>query len=338
MKKRITSADVAKEAGVSRATVSYILNNTEGTRISDITRDRVLEAAKRLGYHLDINAQALKTNRSMSIGVVSRRDVTESRFVYVLGGIKDVLGKEKYSILLCSDEKDSIGYPEYLRLYHSKKIDGIIFISYQEQLEIEHAEERASLMLKEQIPCVFADYHLQNPMVNGVDINYYHGAYITTKYLIDRGHKSIAFLIPELNTEQERQRLEGVKKAVSEADKVQLKLYSAGEKEESFSENVVKMLTDREQYTSIITAWGKMALITLYHTNRMRINVPQEISVISLAGDNAANYTYPKLSASELPLYELGVNCAQGLIDSLNKPEMPVNLKLPCKLSIRDSC
>lgn len=338
MKKRITSVDVAKEAGVSRATVSYILNNTEGARISDLTRDKVLKAAQKLGYHLDINAQALKTNRSMSIGVVSRRDVTESRFVNVLGGIKEVLGKEKYSILLCSDEKDSRGYPEYLSLYHSKKIDGIIFISYQEQLEIEHAEERASLMIKEQIPCVFADYHLQDPMVNGVDINYYHGAYIATRYLIDKGHKSIAFLMPEINTEQERQRLDGVKKAVSEAEAVELILYSAGEKEEIFSNNIVNMLEDRNKYTSIITAWGKMAAITLYHTNRMKISVPQEVAIISLAGDNAAKYTYPRLSTSELPLYELGLKCAQSLIDGINKPEMPVNLKLPCKLQIRDSC
>lgn len=338
MKKRATSADVAKEAGVSRATVSYIVNNTEGARISDETRGRVLEAAKKLGYHLDINAQALKTNRSMSIGVVSRRDITESRFTNVLGGIKDVLVREKYSILLCSDEKDEMGYPEYLRLYHSKKIDGIIFISYQEQLAIEHADERAVSMLKEQIPCVFADYHLQNPMVNGVDINYFHGAYIATRYLIEQGHKRIGFLMPEMNSEQERQRLEGVKRAIAEADGAELKPYSAGESEADFPSNIVNVLQDRDQYTAVIAAWGKIAAMTLYHTNQMKINVPEEVAVISLAGDYAAIYTYPKLSTCELPLYELGAKSAQILIDDIHKPGMPVSLKLPCRLNIQDSC
>lgn len=338
MKKMVTSSDVAREAGVSRATVSYILNNTQGVRISEETRQRVLDAAKKLGYHLDLNAQALKTNRSMSIGVVSRRNITESRFTNVLAGIKDVLSKEKYSIMICSDETDELGYPEYYRLYRQKKIDGIIFISYQEQLVIEKADKRAELMLKEQIPCVFADYHLKNPMVNCVDINYFHGAYIAAMYLIDKGHKKIAFLVPDLDTEQERQRTEGVRKAAEEADGVELYIYNAGKSGREFSDNIIKVLNDRGKYTALITAWGSMGAKTLYHTSRMKIDVPGEVAVISLAGDSAARFTYPKLSTCELPLYELGVRSARILIDNINKFGMPVSMMLPCSLNIQDSC
>ena len=338
MKKRITSSDVAREAGVSRATVSYVLNNVEGARISDDTRKRVLEAAETLGYHMDFIAQAMKTNRSMSIGVVSRRNIAESRFTDVLAGIKEVLSKEQYSILLCSDEMDERGYPEYYRLYLSKKIDGIIFLSYQEQLKVEPVDKHVELMFKEQMPSVFVDYHVDNPMVNSVDINYYHGAYIATKYLIDKGHKSIGLLIPDIDTEQERQRLRAVKKAVEDAGNIDLHIYNAEQNGQAFSENIIETLKDKQAYSALIVAWSLLACHTLYYTNQMGIKVPEDIAVIALAGGGSANFTYPKLSTCDLPLYEAGKKSAQILIDVMHNSELPVNMMLPCVLNIRDSC
>lgn len=339
MKKRVTSSDVAKEAGVSRATVSYILNNTEGSRISRETRQKVLKAAKKLGYHMDINAQAMKTNRSMSIGVVSRRNIAESRFTNVLGGIKEVLSQKKYSILLCSDEVDEMGIPEYYRLYRSKKIDGIIFISYQEQMVIERADERAERMLAEQIPCVFADYHLKNPMVNCVDINYFHGAYIVTKYLLEKGYKKVAFLVPDLDTEQERQRMQGVNRAVEEVNNVSLTVYRISRQAAGFTNDIVNVLENMERFDAVILAWASLAAFALYHTNRMKIKVPEEIAVISLAYEQAARYTFPHLTACDLPLFEVGQKSAEILIEQINgNDDMPVSIALPCRLKIGESC
>jgi DNA-binding LacI/PurR family transcriptional regulator len=337
VKRNITSSDVAKEAGVSRATVSYILNNTEGKRISEETRLKVLEAAKRLGYHLDYNARALKTNRSMSIAVVSRRSIEEPRFTKVLGGIKKVLSKERYSILICSDEKDLNGYPEYYSLYRSKKIDGVIFVSYQEQLEDEKATQNYNNLIKEGIPCVFADYHLDVPMINSVDINYFHGAYIAASYVIQKGHKDIAFLVPDSGTIQERQRLDGIKKAIEEAENVQLHMYNVGRHSETIEENIVKVLEDRKKFTALISAWGWLSAKVLYYANKLNIAVPKELSVISLAGEDAAEYTYPRLTTCELPLQEMGIKSTQILLETLDNGALPVNMKLPCSLKIRES-
>jgi DNA-binding LacI/PurR family transcriptional regulator len=337
VKRNITSSDVAKEAGVSRATVSYILNNTPGARISDETRTKVLEAAKRLGYHLDFNARALKTNRSMSIAVVSRRSIEEPRFTKVLGGIKSVLSKNKYSILICSDEKDVNGYPEYYSLYCSKKIDGIIFVSYQEELEDEKAAQDYNALVKEGIPCVFADYHLDAPMLNCVDINYYHGAYMAASYLIQKGHKRIGFLLPDINTVQEQQRMAGVYKAVEEAEDVELITYNLSRAWEEQEREIVKILEDRTKFSALSCAWGIVSARVLYCSNKMKISVPEELAVISLAGEVFSDYTFPRLTACELPLYEMGIKSAQILLDSLDNEVLPVNMKLPCSLSVRES-
>ncbi len=340
MKKKVNSCDVAQAAGVSRTTVSYILNDVKGVRISEDTRQRVLNAAKKLGYHPDINAQALKTNRSMSIGVVSRRNVSQSRFARVLEGIKDVLLKEQYSILLCSDELDKLGYPEYYKLYRQKKIDGIIFISYHEQLDIGDVHKHAESMLKENVPCVFADYHLENSLINSVDINYSHGAYISAKHLIENGYKNIYLIIPDTDTEQESQRLKGVEMAVKEADNVTLfiqKVNRTGKGMWEWDDNIEGILSDVKKHSAIIVSWSHIALITLYYINKMRIDVPKDIAVISLADDLPLKLTYPKLSACVLPLYDLGLESAKMLIDNLNTPMPKKNLMLPCSLKIRDS-
>jgi DNA-binding LacI/PurR family transcriptional regulator len=337
MKQNITSSDVAKEAGVSRATVSYILNNIQGKRISEETRNRVLDTAKKMGYHLDFNARALKTNKSMSIAVVSRRNIEEQRFIKVLAGIKEVLSKEGYSILICSYEKDLNGYPEYYSLYRSKKIDGIIFTSYQEQLEEEKAMLNYSNLVKEGIPCVFLDYHLNDPTVNCIDIDYFHGAYIAAKYVIDKGHKSIGFMIPDNSTIQEIQRLEGITKAVEEAKNVTLRIYNVGRIMDQVKKSVVEVLEDRKNYTALIVAWGILSVTALYYTNKFKIDVPSEISLISLAGDTIAEYTYPRLTTCDLPLHEMGIKSAQVLLDNLDNDIIPENIKLPCRLNIRES-
>lgn len=337
VKKNITSSDVAREAGVSRATVSYILNNTPGARISDETRTKVLEVAKRLGYHLDFNARALKTSRSMSIAVVSRRSIEEPRFTKVLSGVKNVLSKEKYSIVICSDYKDENGYPEYYSLYRSKKIDGIIFVSYQEQLEDEKAAQNYDILAKEGIPCVFADYHIDAPMINCVDINYFHGAYIAASHIIEKGHKKIGFLLPDCNTVQEQQRLAGVNRAVEEAGDVELFIYSTGRGREEQENSIVEILENRKNYTALIGAWGGLSAKVLYYTNKLNISVPNDLAVISLAGEAAAEYTFPKLTTCKLPLYEMGVKSAQILLDSLDNEILPVNMKLPCSINIRES-
>ena len=122
------------------------MNNVKGVKIKPETRDKVNEAARKLGYHPESTARALKTKRSMSIGIVSRRDVSEGRFMNVLRGIKAVLDRHKYSILLCSDELNSRGYPEYYSYYNEKKIDGVILLSHIESINKKEIEKAAETM------------------------------------------------------------------------------------------------------------------------------------------------------------------------------------------------
>lgn len=148
-KKSVTAKDIARVCGISQATVSYVMNNKEGKKISEATRQLVLKTARELNYVPNSTARSMRTNRSMSIGVVSGRNNLTIGFSHILRGIKEYLDKAGYSITLLTDDgrerlKDSPEQHEYVRYYHSSRIDGILFLFYEmedsvmKMLEEEH--------------------------------------------------------------------------------------------------------------------------------------------------------------------------------------------------------
>lgn len=340
MKKRVSSKDVAREAGVSRATVSYVLNNVEDVKIKAETRERVVKAARKLGYHPHSIARALKTDKSMSVGVVSRRNIAEDRFSRVLRGIKDALKKHKYSITLCSDQIEDNGNPEYLNYYLSKRIDGIILLSAEEVLDDKSVQKLISL----KIPAVMVDYHIKNNNINCVDIDYFHGGYITTSYIIGQGYNRMIYFAPAIDIPQEKERLRGVRTAIKENDNrsLQYREVITGETGLDYGNQVKPLLENNIQIgetgqTALVVSWVNVAYKVLSEAARLRMKVPEDLAVISLAGSLYARLSYPRLSTSDLPLYELGYRSGKILIESINEKKEPISESIPCKLNIRES-
>ena len=109
MENRATIKDIASAAGVSVATVSYIMNNTPGKTISDQTRNRVLAVAEELHYVPNTSAQRLKTNRTKCIAVRLSNNLSQPRYHNIIQGIRSYLAPSGYSILLTSfDERGSL--------------------------------------------------------------------------------------------------------------------------------------------------------------------------------------------------------------------------------------
>jgi len=337
VKKSVSSRDVAREAGVSRATVSYILNDVKGISIKPETRERVLEAARKLGYHPDSIARALKTGKSMTIGVVTRRDVSEERFTGILKGIKDILSVHKYSMLICSESINDKGFPDYYSYYREHKIDGVLFISHVESIDTKQVGHTFEIISREKIPAVFIDYHIDNPAVNCVDINYSHGGYLAACHLIEQGHRNIAYLDPGTGSVQEKERIQGVEKAFVQygVDIRNLKMFYVNE--QNILDSIKKVITGERDFSAIIASWINFGFHVLYAANQAKIQVPEQLSVIALAGSNFAEVCFPRLSVSELPLYEVGKKSAEVLVDTIQNNALPVNMKLPCTLKVRDS-
>ena len=126
-KKRVSSRDVAREAGVSQATVSYVLNDVKSVKIRPETRQAVLDAVEKLNYHPSHIARGMKNNRSMSVGVITDRSVTNYNFMKTLEGIRDGLSAYNYSITLLFNRSDDSFNTEILDYYNTNRLDGVIF-------------------------------------------------------------------------------------------------------------------------------------------------------------------------------------------------------------------
>ncbi|HZK35135.1 MAG TPA: LacI family DNA-binding transcriptional regulator, partial [Bacillota bacterium] len=116
-RKRVSSKDVAKEAGVSQATVSYVLNKNKNIKIKPETRQAVLDAVKKLNYHPSYMARGMKLNKSMMVGVMTDRNVTNYNFMKMLEGIKDELNQSNYAITLLFNKSDETFDDEILKYY-----------------------------------------------------------------------------------------------------------------------------------------------------------------------------------------------------------------------------
>lgn len=193
-RKRITIKDVAEGAGVSAATVSYVLNKKVGQTLSEATRNAVFETAGRLGYVPNAAARGMRKNVAGAVGLVSYWNARSSFFMDFLDAFYERMESAGYTIVLCSLK--SMGkVNSYVDLFNQRKIDGVAFICpmYADRRgfpESEHLER----LVESGIPSVMINGKTDCSSVDYLRYGYRDGAYKATKFLLEKGRKHICYL------------------------------------------------------------------------------------------------------------------------------------------------
>lgn len=186
--KRITSQDVANLAGVSRTTVSFVLNNVEGFQISEETRQKVQQAAAQLGYVPDSAAQTLASRRARAIGLVMTRSphhiASDSFLPQILSGLLKVTKQQNLRLMIELVEAEHQNQA-YLELARAKRIDGMILLTPRMDDEALRTLENA------EIPTVLMG-HLEGSQLHSVDVDNRAAAEQAVRYLLSLGHRQIA--------------------------------------------------------------------------------------------------------------------------------------------------
>ena len=182
-KKRVTSFDVAKRAGVSRSVVSAVLNDTPGIGVGAETREAVLEAIRELNYHVDAGARSMKTGRSMTLAAFG--DTRHPLFTRLLEGMQRECEISGYHILLCSPRHkgNTEGRAELLELYHQRKIDGIVTLDHTSYCD----EEWAGKIDAAGIPYVSVEGYAEVPGIYSVLADYSGSVKTALNYLLREG-------------------------------------------------------------------------------------------------------------------------------------------------------
>ena len=328
-KKSPTSWDVAKLAGVSRSTVSFVLNNTPDIKISEETRKRVLEAVKALDYKPNAIARSLAKQKTEVIAFFVL-DIVNPVFPNMARGIEDVARHNGYTLFLCNTDGKSLRELRYMNTMLERRVDGIIVGALTN-------EEISRIAKERNVPLVI----LEHPRLPEHDVVYADniaGSYESVTHLIELGHKRIAHITinPESIIVQER--IEGYKKALANAgipfDEKLLKIFY-GKVEEEVAIDELFSLSDPP--TAIFAFSDFMAIQIMKILIKRGIKIPEDVSIVGF-DDTLASLTIPALTTVAQPFYEMGAKAAEILIERLKNPDLPIqNIKLPTKLVIRES-
>lgn len=331
--KRVSSKDVAKEAGVSQATVSYVLNNVQGIKIKQETKMAVLEAAQRLNYHPNVIARGMRLNKSMSIGVVSDKNMSSYVFMSVLEGIKDALVSKNYSITLCVNKADRIEDADYIKYYSSNRIDGIIF-AYANL-----TEEQIGFMLDNNIPFVMIHAHMKDEMPHLVKTDMSDAIYRAMAHLTQKGIRKIGYIgtsAGNLSTKRYEGYVEALKRLNIPLDENVIYTYSGVEEQiEKELEHYFKRLGSIPQ--AVLCDTANMGFYTLRYAAKKGIKVPEDLAVIAIGTSQFSNRTYPSLSAIEAPLYNMGSRGCEMLFDIMGRKQSDDVVTLEWDFVVRES-
>jgi DNA-binding LacI/PurR family transcriptional regulator len=330
MVKRATVRDVAELAKVSRTTVSFVLNEVPGIRISDETRQRVLEAAQQLNYHPDATARRMVTGRTNVIGFVLRQSpdqVFADQFLpQVLNGLTHAAAAQNYHVLIEPVPPESKP-GAYLRLVRERHVDGIILSGPRfddEELLRFHAEGWPLVMLGQ----------LPNADVMFVDIDNVGSAATATQHLIAQGHRRIALITnapPTYTAAMDR--LAGYRQALESAGVSYAEaLVEFGEfAPHSGVRAMNRLLQISPRPTAVFVASDTVALAGL--------QVPQDMALVGFDDISLSEFIDPPLTTIRLPAYGLGWGAAELLIRAINHEEIKQRaVLLESELIVRKSC
>lgn len=313
-KQTITIYDVAREAGVSMATVSRVVNGNPN--VKPTTRKKVLEVIDRLDYRPNAVARGLASKKTTTVGVIIP-DVTNLYFSSLARGIDDIATMYKYNIILANSDKNEEKEVQVLNTLLAKQVDGVIFMGNKitEELRAEFSRSRT--------PVVLAGTVDPDAQVGSVNIDYEKATEEATSMLVENGHKKIAF-ISESHDEPINgiYRLQGYKNALEKASlPYEEDLVLQSEYTYKVGEAVYEQLIKAEA-TAAVVADDELALGVLNAALDRGVSVPDEFEIITSNNSKLTAMSRPRLTTIEQPLYDIGAVAMRLLTKLMNKEEI----------------
>jgi len=329
--KRITIENVAKRAGVSKGTVSAVINAKN--IVKSVTRNHVLEIMKELHYRPKGVARNLKNSSlDKSIGIIIK-DLIYPFYTSIALGVKKYANSKGYSVILSSSENDHECEKKFSHLFSSKDIKGVIIAPIVEgEAEIEHLFKLKMI----NYPFVLLE-DVKGIQANVVAIDNIRAIEKAVKYLIDNGHKKIVHFAGPAHSSHTQERIKGFRHAFSErtlvfSNDMIVQIGSQYEESRTKTLEYFKDKKKRDYPTAIVCFNDQQALAVMTALRELNIHIPDDISIV---GNDDIYYAqmYPvPLTTIRAPKEEIGIKAAEILIRNIE-----ANTLLPTEKVILDT-
>lgn len=323
--------DVAKEAGVSIATVSRVINKVDV--VNEETKKKVQEAIDKLGYSPNIVAQSLKTQRSKSIGILVP-DISSQVYPEIVRGAEDVAQMYDYSIILCNSDFDMEKEKKYIKVMKEKMVDGMLYMS--SSLDPEILQYIRDLNMK----TILVETIEQEKILPSVTIDNRSAAHDAVKLLLDKGHKKIAYIgIKKDRRNAWAKRFDGYEDALKEAGiELNEDLTYYGDLKAQTGYKGINSILDKTEVEAVFCGSDEIAMGVINALRDKDIKVPEDVSVMGFNDIYEASIFYPKISTVAQPLYDMGSVSMRILVKMLrNEPSDQDHYVLPYQIIERDS-
>ncbi|GAB4517405.1 MAG: LacI family DNA-binding transcriptional regulator [Anaerolineae bacterium] len=325
----VTIKDIARAAGVSHSTVSRALRNSP--LVNADTARRIQELAEEMGYRPSAVARSLVTRRTQTLGLVVT-SISDPFVDQIVDGIEDAAAQAGYSVFLCSSHADPEREIAVVETFHRRRVDAVIVLAsrvgrlYGERLQ------------QMQVPIVLINNQAEEPYLFSVSADDEQGAFLVTDYLLQLGHRRIAYVGSYFRPASSMRRLAGFKAAHAAhevtADETLIFTPQTNVDMESGQRGLALAL--RGGATAVFCYNDRTAIGLMLAARAEGIRIPDELSVVGFDDIEASQYVTPPLTTVHQPRQEMGRRAVQMALALL--AQQPVSdVWMPCELVLRES-
>lgn len=338
--RRPSMKDVADLAGVSRTTVSFVINKVPDANIPQETQERVWTAVNELGYRPNAIARGLRSQRTHTIGFISDEIATTPYAGLVIQGAQDLAWANNYLLLLINTGGDQDMKQAAFDMLMDRRVDGIIYATMY------HREAHPPEIIR-QIPSVLLDCFIDDYSLPSVVPDEVTGGYQATNHLIEKGHKRIGFINYEDPIPATFGRLEGYKQALSNANIPydENLVFIGGDGSIGGYDGTMALMKISDPPTALFCFNDHTAMGAYDALQKLNLSIPDDVAVMGFDNHELiAKYLYPSLSTMELPHYAMGRWTMNHLLELIQQQQQgiepaanPIQHLMDCPLIKRAS-
>ena len=312
-----TLRDVATRARVHPSTVSRALNGSTRNLVNAATVRRILKVADELGYQPNSLARSLKTNRTMTVGMLIP-DLTNPVFPPIVRGIEDGLAEEGYTLVLANTDGDPAKERRLVEVMRGRKVDGLLLATALREYSLLDG------LVAARLPVVLVNRTSETPTVPSVTPDDHAGMGLAVRHLVSLGHTRIAHVAgPQTMTT-------GLARYHSFLSWMQVAGLEAGPSRVAFAESFKELagatacdqlFASSGDFTAIVAANDLLALGCYDALHARGLDIPGDVSVVGHNDIPFADNFGPPLTTVRIPHYEIGVKAAQLMLEAVRKPD-----------------
>lgn len=334
MPQKTSLKDIAKKAGVSVTLVSYVLNHQKENRIRKETAENIRKVAARLNYSVNQLARSLKTNKSLTIGLIVA-DISNPFFSKLASIIETEAELMDYTVIFGSSHESANKFSKLKNTFLNRQVDGMIIAPPQD------AEDQIRQLRKQRMNFVLVDRYFPGLDTDYVVLDNYDASFRAVNHMINSGRKRVGMIGYKTDLAHLKDRKSGYLASLKANGitfkKSWFKEVAIGNDKSEIENALKELLSHKAPVDSILFASNTIATYAVKYINTLPIKVPEQLSLLCFDETEALDLFYAPLSYIRQPLEQMGQLAIQILLEKLNKKSKRKQLKVKSELVIRNS-